>query len=36
MSQRKIKEIQTWLEETREARTAANELERQIQEGFWN
>jgi len=36
MSQRKIREIQAWLEETRDARRTAHELEEQIKEGFWN
>jgi len=36
MSQRKIAELQKWLAETQEARTAANELEEQIKEGYWN
>jgi len=36
MSKRKILELRQWLDDTREARMVAYDLEEQIKEGFWN
>ena len=36
VSERKVAEIRKWLDETREARMKAHELEEQIKEGYWN